>query len=464
MIRLLAILLLLPIICNAQKGVHGLGTLPIDTGVVARHFRVDSTFKVKSLSSADTQLIATTSNGTFIKYSRSNIQVTIDTSRPNGKYASKYYVDSLNGVYVPYTGATQNVDLGSRNLKTDRVNTDTLEPNTSAGIHLHNTSHQDIFIAGAGGGQNLTIYAPTNFDLLKNQSTTDTVLTTNSSGTIQKVGIASTYLKQGDTASMLTNYVRNNRSISTTYPLSGGGDLSANRTFALDTANWHSAAYYNTIFAPQGSVTSSGLTMSTSMLLGRTTASTGAIEQITVSSPLSLSGGALSSTAATGSVAGHVTTTSQSFGGVKTFVDKPIFSAGTSTSNGQYQYLGGGTGFGIRGSSADGECRYEMADGGYYMVWVINRSGTRTNHMQFDWASSTGAKFSLINNTTLNIGTTTSDASAAFQVSSTTKGILPPKMTTTQRTAITATEGLMVYDKDLHKLYVYDGTTWQACW
>ena len=298
-------------------------------------------------------------------------KVTIDTSRPNGKYASKYYVDSLNGVYVPYTGATQNVDLGSRNLKTDRVNTDTLEPNTSEGIHLHNTSHQDIFIAGAGGGQNLTIYAPTNFDLLKNQSTTDTVLTTNSSGTIQKVGIASTYLKQGDTASMLTNYVRNNRSISTTYPLSGGGDLSANRTFALDTANWHSAAYYNTIFAPKGSVTSSGLTMSTSRLLGRTTASTGAIEQITVSSPLSLSGGALSSTAATGSVAGHVTTTSQSFGGVKTFNAQPIFSTGTSTSNGQYQYLGAGTGFGIRGSSADGECRYEMANGGYYMV---NRS------------------------------------------------------------------------------------------
>ena len=121
-------------------------------------------------------------------------------------------------------------------------------------------------------------------------------------------------------------------------------------------------------------------------------------------------------------------------------------------------------GFGIRGSSADGECRYEMADGGYYMVWVINRSGTRTTHMQFDWVSNTDAKFSLINNTTLNIGTTASDASAAFQVSSTTKGILPPKMTTTQRTAITATEGLMVYDTDLHKLYVYDGTTWQACW
>lgn len=42
-----------------------------------------------------------------------------------------------------------------------------------------------------------------------------------------------------------------------------------------------------------GAATSSGLTMSTSRLLGRTTASTGAVEEITVLSPLSLSGGAL---------------------------------------------------------------------------------------------------------------------------------------------------------------------------
>lgn len=47
-----------------------------------------------------------------------------------------------------------------------------------------------------------------------------------------------------------------------------------------------------------GSVTSTGLTMTTARLLGRTTASTGAIEEITVGSGLSLSGGTLTATAA----------------------------------------------------------------------------------------------------------------------------------------------------------------------
>lgn len=46
-----------------------------------------------------------------------------------------------------------------------------------------------------------------------------------------------------------------------------------------------------------GSVTSTGLTMTTARLLGRTTASTGAIEEITVGSGLSLSGGTLTATA-----------------------------------------------------------------------------------------------------------------------------------------------------------------------
>ena len=58
-----------------------------------------------------------------------------------------------------------------------------------------------------------------------------------------------------------------------------------------------------------------------------------------------------------------------------------------------------------------------------------------------------------------------SSTSAMLEMKSTTQGILIPRMTTTQRNAITSSsEGLMVYDLTLHKLYVFDGSIWQAAW
>jgi phage-related tail fiber protein len=64
-----------------------------------------------------------------------------------------------------------------------------------------------------------------------------------------------------------------------------------------------------------GGITSTGLTMTTARLLGRTTASTGAIEEITVGSGLSLSGGTLTASAVsilTGSVVAWTTSTAPS--------------------------------------------------------------------------------------------------------------------------------------------------------
>lgn len=65
----------------------------------------------------------------------------------------------------------------------------------------------------------------------------------------------------------------------------------------------------------------------------------------------------------------------------------------------------------------------------------------------------------------INKGTTQATASSVVDIASTTAGLLIPRMTTTQLVAIaTPAEGLMVYDLTLHKLYVYDGTVWQAAW
>jgi hypothetical protein len=65
-------------------------------------------------------------------------------------------------------------------------------------------------------------------------------------------------------------------------------------------------------------------------------------------------------------------------------------------------------------------------------------------------------------NNAVGIGTTALNASAVLQTNSTTKGFLPPRMTTTQKNAISSpAAGLVVYDTTLNKLCVYT-TAWQT--
>jgi hypothetical protein len=55
----------------------------------------------------------------------------------------------------------------------------------------------------------------------------------------------------------------------------------------------------------------------------------------------------------------------------------------------------------------------------------------------------------------------TNDASSQVQIDSTTKGFLPPRMTTTQKNAIASpAAGLVVYDSTTNKLCCYNGSTW----
>jgi len=61
------------------------------------------------------------------------------------------------------------------------------------------------------------------------------------------------------------------------------------------------------------------------------------------------------------------------------------------------------------------------------------------------------------------IGTTTEDTSALLNVTSTTNGFLPPRMTTTQKNAITTpAAGLIVYDTTLSKLCVRTASAWET--
>jgi hypothetical protein len=67
----------------------------------------------------------------------------------------------------------------------------------------------------------------------------------------------------------------------------------------------------------------------------------------------------------------------------------------------------------------------------------------------------------LTNAQTVGIGTTTPNASAQLDVTSTTRGLLIPRMTSAQRLAITTpAAGLMVYETSTASFWFYNGTVW----
>jgi len=65
-----------------------------------------------------------------------------------------------------------------------------------------------------------------------------------------------------------------------------------------------------------------------------------------------------------------------------------------------------------------------------------------------------------LENGTIGFGTDTPSANALIDITSTTKGFLPPRMTNTQRAAITATKGLIVVNTTNNAIAYNDGTNW----
>jgi hypothetical protein len=62
----------------------------------------------------------------------------------------------------------------------------------------------------------------------------------------------------------------------------------------------------------------------------------------------------------------------------------------------------------------------------------------------------------------VGIGTTAPHQSAALDITSSTRGILIPRLTTAEREAITTpANGLLVYDSTLNAFYFYNGTAWK---
>ncbi len=91
-------------------------------------------------------------------------------------------------------------------------------------------------------------------------------------------------------------------------------------------------------------------------------------------------------------------------------------------------------------------------------------SGTTNYLAKFTGTSNIGDSLLYDSGSALGLGTSTINAAALFEMSSTTKGFLPPRMTQAQRAAIsTPPEGLIVYQTNsVIGLYIYANGVWRS--
>jgi predicted heme/steroid binding protein len=94
----------------------------------------------------------------------------------------------------------------------------------------------------------------------------------------------------------------------------------------------------------------------------------------------------------------------------------------------------------------------------------ITGTGTINYLAKFTGAGSIGDSLLFDSGAGVGIGTASINASALFQIDSTTKGFLPPRMTAAQRAAISVpAQGLIVYQTDgVIGLYIYSNSVWRS--
>jgi hypothetical protein len=94
----------------------------------------------------------------------------------------------------------------------------------------------------------------------------------------------------------------------------------------------------------------------------------------------------------------------------------------------------------------------------------ITGTGTINYLSKFTGTSAIGNSLLFDNGSALGLNTASINASALFQMDSTTRGFLPPRMTAAQRGAISApAQGLIVYQTDsVIGLYIYSNSVWRS--
>ena len=125
----------------------------------------------------------------------------------------------------------------------------------------------------------------------------------------------------------------------------------------------------------------------------------------------------------------------------------------------------GGGGSGITGGTFNintGDLDLNSSGGTITIPGFLYGSGTTNTIPKYQTSDGFTGSQIFDNGTSVGIGTVTPDASAILDLSATTKGFLPPRMTETERLAIASpTIGLMVYQTDEPDgVYVYKAAGW----
>jgi hypothetical protein len=297
-----------------------------DSSFVAYEYTGQKTF---SASSTDSQFIMVNANNKSATFNSLPLTATRIYDLPNasGTIALTSDIPSVTG-YVPYTGATTDINIGTHKITADNGTTNSeMSPSLFA---VENT---------AG-----TSYGLLEYNQLTMLNPAGSIGITASGITFSNASIQTTAFPP--TGGTISQYIRGDGTLATfptiptvgtwgtlNYPTWVSGTpfvkMTATGTFALDTNTYLTSAV--TSVTATSPITSSGgntpiisTSMATNKLIGRSTAGVGVMEEITIGSGLSLSAGTL-----TASGTGTVTSVGLTMPSAFSVANSPVTGAGT---------------------------------------------------------------------------------------------------------------------------------------